>query len=226
MSSHTVTMVYLKDLKHQYPWSPNTEENLLDKEIYTHRISVEDASASWRVPLLPPLNGFAFVGMRLSIYGKDTTYTVTPKLVLGETEKGMFGPPWDTTLLNNGSWAPLGFPITHKMIAIGEDGLDSLIQHPEPCWGKVEFIAQRFDDLLEDESNVSYIFLNHRTDKVEWILNEDNRMFKPHPMDGPVYKKRAKVVPSILRLLEDKRNDWQDTSLFWNEVSIPLPLYV
>jgi hypothetical protein len=219
-------MVYLKDLKYQFPWNPNAPEDYADKEIYTHRVAFEDASTEWRIPVLPPLDGFAFVGMRLSLYGKDKSYTVTPKLVIGETEKGMFGLPWDTTLLNNGSWSPLGFPLTHKMIAIGEDGLDYLIQHPEPCWGLVEFIAQRFEDILEDESNVSYIFLNHRTDKVEWILNEHNLMFKPHPMDGPVYKKKAKVIPSVLRLLDDKRNDWQDTSLFWHQVSIPLPLYV
>ena len=219
-------MVYLKDLKQQFPWNPNAMEDYSDKEIYTHRVSIEDASKEWRVPLLPPMNGFAFVGMRVSVYGKDTNYTMTPRLVIGATEKGMFGLPWDHTLLTNGSWGPLGFPITHKMIAICEDGLDVLIKHPEACWGKVDFIAQQFQDILEDESNVSYIFLNHRTDKVEWILNEDNMMFKPHPMDGAVYRRRAKVMPSILRLLEKNRNDWQDSQPFWNQVNIPAPLLV
>lgn len=219
-------MVYLKDLKFQYPWNPQAAEDYSDKEIYTHRVDVEDASNVWRVPLLPPMDGFAYVGMRISVYGKDTNYTVTPRLVIGETNRGMFGLPWDHTLLSNGSWAPLGFPITHKMIAIGEDGLDYMIQHPETCWGKIDFIAQRFDDIQEDESNVSYIFLNHRTDKVEWILNKENLMYKPHPMDGAVYRQRAKVIPSVLRLLESKRNEWQDKELFWNQVNIPAPLLV
>jgi hypothetical protein len=217
-------MVYLKDLKNQWPWNPNAPEDYSDKEIYTHRVDPEDASSTWRVPLFPPLNGFAFVGMRISVYGKDSNYTVTPRLVLGETTKGMFGLPWDQTLLSNGSWAPLGFPITHKTIAIGEDGLDFLIQHPEPCWGKVDFIAQQFQDILEDESNISYIFLNHRTEKIEWILNEENLMFKPHPMDGPVYRRKSKLLPSILRLLEKNRNDWPDVELFWDTVNLPAPL--
>ena len=217
-------MVFLHDLKHQYPWNPNAAEEYSDKEIYTHRVSVEDASSEWRVPVLPPLNGFAFTGLRLTVFGKTMDYTAVPRLVIGATEKPMFGMPWDTTIASNGTWTPLGFPLTHKMIAIGEDGLDLLIQHSEPCWGKVDFIAQRFDDLLEDESDISYVFLNHRTDKVEWILNQNNLMYKPHLMDGPVYPRRSKVMPSIHRLLAVNRNDWQDSELFWNQVSIPIPL--
>jgi hypothetical protein len=218
-------MVFLKDLKQQYPWNPNAPEEYADKEIYTHRVSVEDASKTWRVPLLPPMNGFAFTGLRLSVYGKTMDYTAVPRLVIGETEKPMFGMPWDTTIASNGTWAPLGFPITHKIIAIGEDGLDILIDHAEPCWGKVDFIAQRFDDLDEDESDLSYIFLNHRTDKVEWILNQNNLMYKPQPIDGPLYRRRSKVLPSIERLLTVNRNDWQDTERFWSQVNIPIPLY-
>ncbi len=219
-------MVYLKDLKQQFPWNPNAAEDYTDKEVYTFRVSVEDASKRWRVPLLPPMNGFAFVGLRLSVYGKTMDYTTTPRLVIGATEKPMFGMPWDNTIATNGTWIPLGFPITHKIIAIGEDGLDVLIDHSEPCWGKVDFIAQRFEDLLEDESDISYVFLNHRTDKVEWILNQDNMMFKPHPMDGPVYRRRSKILPSTRRLLEDNRVGWTDVQPFWNQVNLPAPLLV
>lgn len=217
-------MVFLKDLKKQWPWNPQAQEDFSDKEVYTHLWEFEDATEEWRVPILPPMNGYAYVGMRICVHGKDSNYTVTPRLVIGETERGMFGLPWDHTLLSNGSWAPLGFPLTHKMIAISEDGLDSLIKHPEVCWGKVEFLAQRFEDIQEDESNLSYVFLNHRTDKVEWILNEENFMFRTNPMDGPVYRRRSKIMPSTRRLLEENRNEWQDTALFWNQVIIPAPL--
>jgi hypothetical protein len=219
-------MVYLKDLKTQWPWNPQAAEDLSDKEIYTHRVSVEDASKTWRVPLLPPLNGFAFTGIRVSVYGKTSEYTMVPSLVQGATRRPMFGMPWDNTLVNNGSWGPLGFPITHKIIAIGEDGLDILIEHSDICWGRVDFVAQRFDDLLEDESDLSYVFLNHRTDKVEWILNQDNLMYKPNPVDGPLYRRRSKILPSIKRLLENQRNDWTDTAPFWNAVNLPAPLLV
>ena len=215
-------MVFLRDIPTQWPWNPNVKD-LSDKEIYTHRVDEEDASSIWRVPVLEPLHGFAYTGMRVSVYGKPAEYTMVPRLVIGETQRGMFGLPWDNTLVNNGCWAPLGFPLTHKMIAISEDGLDYIIKHPEPCWGQVEFVGQKFDDLLEDESDISYLFLNHRTDKIEWVLNEENLMFRFHPMDGPVYHRKSKLMPSMLRLLDKQRNTWQDTEVFWNAVNIPAP---
>lgn len=218
-------MVFLKDLQTQWPWNPN-QEDFTDKEIYTHRVSVEDASDVWRVPVLEPLPGFAYTGLRVVVFGKDPNYTVVPRLVVGATNRSMFGMPWDNTLATNGSWSPLGFPLTHKTIAIGEDGLELLIKQTEPCWGKVELVAQRFEDILEDESNISYVFLNHRTDKVEWILNEENFMFKPHPMDGGLYRRTSKLIPSILRLLDKNRNQWEDTAVSWNAVNIPAPLLV
>ena len=216
-------MVFLNDLVNQWPWNPN-KEDLSDKEIYTHRIAVEDADSTWRVPVLDPMRGFAFTGMRVSVYDKDTNYTMVPRLVLGSTNKSMFGLPWDQTTLNNGVWTPIGFPLTNKTVAICEDGLDYIIQHPQPCWGKVEFVAQRFDDLQEDESEMTYIFLNHRTDKVEWILNSENYMYRHDPRAGPVYRAKTKLIPSVLRLLDKHRNPWQDTALFWNEVNLPAPL--
>ena len=216
-------MVFLKDVSTQWPWNPQ-DNNFSDKEIYTHRVSIEDASSLWRVPILAPLNGFAFTGMRISVYKKLAEYTVTPRLLLGETKKEMFGLPWDHTLLSNGSWAPLGFPLTNKIIAICEDGLDYLIQHPEPCFGQVEFVAQRFDDIYEEETEMTYMFLNHRTDKVEWILNSENRMYKPHVWDGPLYRGKVKLIPSMLRLLDTNRNAWEDTELFWPQVGLPAPL--
>ena len=216
-------MVFLNELANQWPWSPNNED-FSDKEIYTHRVSLEDASDEWRVPVFEPLNGYAYTGMRVSVYGKTDEYTMVPRLVLGATKKSMFGLPWDNTLLNNGSWAPLGFPLTHKIIAICEDGLDYIIKHSEPCWGQVEFVAQRFEDIQEDEEGMNYMFLNHRTDKVEWILSENNFMFRPRPFDGPVFRWKTKLIPSVLRLLDKNRNPWEDTALYWNEVSIPAPL--
>lgn len=218
-------MVFLKDLQTQWPWNPS-QEDFTDKEIYTHRISVEDASDTWRVPVLEPLPGFAYTGIRVTVFGKSTDYTVVPRLVVGATNRSMFGMPWDNTLASNGTWSPLGFPLTHKIIAIGEDGLDFLIKHSESCWGKVELVGQRFEDLLEDERDISYVFLNHRTDKVEWILNEENFMFKPHSMDGPLYRRTSKLIPSVLRLLDKNRNQWQDTAVSWNAINLPAPLLV
>ncbi len=216
-------MVFLNDLQTQWPWNPQ-DTDFSDKEIYTHRIDLEDASKVWRVPVLDPMNGFAFTGMRVSVYGKDTQYTMVPRLYLGYTKKSMFGLPWDNTLLNNGEWAPLGFPLTNKIVAICEDGLEYVFQHAEPCWGQVEFVAQRFEDLQEDESEMTYMFLNHRTDKVEWILSASNLMYKPNlQYDPPVYRGPVKLFPSVLRLLDKDRSKWPDTALSWSQVNLPIP---
>ena len=216
-------MVFLKDLREQWPWCPENED-FSDKEIYSHSVRQEDTSKVWRVPIYDPIQGFAYTGIRVCVFEQNPNYSVTSQVVLGATQKSMFGNPWDQTVCTNGSWAPLGFPLTNKIIAITEDGLDLLIQHPEPCWGKVEFVAQRFEDLLEDESDIAYVFLNHRTDKVEWILNANNNMYKPRSYEIPLYKQKSKIMPSILRLLDTERNPWHDTCLWWAEVSISAPL--
>ncbi len=221
------TMVFLNELSAQWPWRNPvmaSANDLADKEIYTHRVAFEDASDLWRVPIYDPLPGFAFTGMRITIVGKDETYTVVPRLVVGGTEKPMFGLPWDQSVANNKTWTPLGFPLTNKIIAICEDGLDLLMKHPSACWGQVEFVAQRFDDLMEDEKEMTYMFMNHRTDKVEWILTADNRMYRPQLPNEPVYRGKVKLIPSVLRLLDEKRNPWQDTSFFWNQVNLGVPL--
>jgi hypothetical protein len=217
-------MVFLNDLQTQWPWNPN-QNDFSDKEIYTHRIAFEDASKEWRIPVLDPMAGFAFTGMRVSVYGKDANYTMVPRLCLGATNKSMFGLPYDNTLLNNGEWAPLGFPITNKITAVCEDALDYVIHHQESCWGQVEFVAQRFEDLLEDERDITYMFVNHRTDKVEWILNAENWMYKPNlQYDPPVYRGPVKLFPSVLRLLSKDRAKWPDTAQSWNQVNLPIPL--
>ncbi len=217
-------MVFLKDLKTQWPWNPNAEEDLSDKEIYTHRVSVEDASNLWRVPVLEPMNGFAYTGVRITVHGKDTDYTMASNLVLGATSKPMFGLPWDRSLCSNATWTPLGYPLTHKIIAISEDGLDLLIPHTEVCWGRVDFVAQRFNDIREDEEGMSYAFLNHRTDKVEWILDQTNRMWKPRVLEEPVYIPACQVMPSILRLLDLQRMEWPGEPLVRAGLNIPAPL--
>ena len=217
-------MVYLSQLSSQFPWNANAPEDYSDKEIYTFRVSLEDASEDWRVPLLEPMDGFAFVGIRVTVFGQTSEYTMIPRLVQGATTKPMFGLPWDQTVLTNASWAPLGFPLTHKMLAIDEDALDLLIRHTEPCWGRVDVLAQRFEDLMEDETGITYAFLNHRTDKIEWILSETNRMYKPHPVDGPVLRGRTKLIPSVLRLLDSQRTAWSDRTLWKPSVNLAAPL--
>lgn len=216
-------MVFLNELANQWPWNPQAKEDLSDKEIYTHDISMEDASKLWRVPILAPMDGFVYVGVRIHVYGNDETSFVEPRLVLGETVKKVFGTPWDSFCAKQNTWTPLSFPLTNKIIACSEDGLDLLIQHEKPSWGCVEFVAQRFDDFLEDESGLTYMFLNHLTGKVEWIVNEKNMWFKPDPMDGCLYPYKTKLIPSLLRLLDKDAAPWPDRNIVWEDVQIPFP---
>jgi hypothetical protein len=224
MYSPFVPMVYLRDLPNQWPFNPQAPQDLTDKEIYTARVTVEDASKLWRCPVYPPMNGFAFVAVRLRIANKQGPSTPLGSLVLGATEKPVFGMPWDNVLLEE-KWCPLGFPLTHKMIAITEDGLDFLVHHSQECFGQVEFLAQRFDDLLEEEADMAYAFLNHRSDKVEWILTgKENILYKPQVHIDPVYHGKIKLIPSVLRLLDEKRQVWPDISQFQKPLNVSVPL--
>lgn len=217
-------MVSLKDLKSQWPWNRSLQpETLSDKEIYTHRVESAKPSFVWRIPVLPPLNGYAYTGMRIVVYGKDDTYTMDARLQLKATESPMFGLPCDTTSAKNGSWAPLGFPLTNKLLRISQDGLEYVVRHDELCWGKVEFVAQRFQDLQEDEADMSYIFLHNQKDKVLWVLNKENNMYKPHPALNIVFRNKVKIIPSIPRLLDTGRNDWPDEALYWSGITISIP---
>ena len=213
-------MVYLRDLPTQYPWNPNAEADFTDKEIYSRFVEQEDASPVWRIPLYEPQDGFAFVGFRLSVFEKSSDAPVVVRLVRGSSVKPMFGVPLDLTETTTGAWTPLAFPLTHKILAIGEDALDLLITHSEPCWGRVDVIAQRFDDLLEDETGIQYAFRNPHTDAVDWILSPDNSLYRPHPMDGPLLRGKSKVLPSVLRLLDASREPWADTSQWQTVVAL------
>ena len=64
-------MVLLSEVKSQYPWCfvPNVRKALHDKEILTQ--DVDDESAVWRIPLLPCLPGFAYVGFKITTLEYD-----------------------------------------------------------------------------------------------------------------------------------------------------------
>lgn len=217
-------MVFLRDLSTQWPFNPQAPQDLSDKEVYTARVAVEDASKQWRCPVYPPMSGFAFVAVRLRVVNQNTPATPLGSLVLGATDKPVFGMPWDNVLLED-KWTPLGFPLTHKMIAVTEDGMDFLVHHGKECFGQVEFLAQRFEDLLQDESDMAYAFLNHRSDKVEWILTgKENILYKPQLNLDPIYHGKIKLIPSVHRLLDTNRQVWPDTSVFQKPLNLSAPL--
>jgi hypothetical protein len=217
-------MVYLKDLAEQYPWNSTAEEAWEDKEIYTHHIDPEDASQQWIVPIFEPLQGFAYTGFRIHVLGKSEEYTMGCRLVVTHRQRNMFGAKYDTYKAKPKQWIPLAYPITHKMVAIDEDGLSLIIEHDEAVCGAVEFIAQRFDDMLKDESEISYCFLNDTHETIEFILSQNNYVIKPTKQYGPCYPHPIKVLPPISRLLDKQKTPWEDTEAYWNTLQYTNPL--
>ncbi len=214
-------MVYLKDLASQYPW--NSEDIIQDnKEIYTHHIDPEDTCDKWIIPIFEPQNGFAYTGFRIHAVNKDDHYSVKCRMVVTYRNRSMFGEKNDHYKAVNKQWTPLRFPLTHKMIAIDEDGLSLMVEHDEPVCGFVEFIGQKFDDLLEDESPIAYAFFHENT--IECILTQNNYMIKPDKQYGPKYYHPIKLIPSITQLLDKNKTPWQDTEPYWNTLQYDNPL--
>ena len=122
-------MVYLNNVQDQWPWNPN-DTDMSNKEIYTHRVSIKDATDIWKVPVLPPMNGFVYNGMRVLVFGKDAEYTMSiGGIDVKSGERIMSG-----ERIKSGEWVPLPF--------LGrENSVEILMKQNESCWGKVEFVA-------------------------------------------------------------------------------------
>ena len=206
-------MVFLKDLPQQWPWA-NTDMNLQDKEILTIRIDpdeYEKHQKTWKIPLYAPMPGYAFVGVRMVIESKEE-YIVSGQLSVGEREKSFFGSPWDKIVLSNRQWTPLPFPLTNRMIAMDEDGISITIYHDSPKIGKVECIAQRFDDILENETN--YAFWDNQKNSVLRILTKSGYFYRPLREAEDTFPQAIKLIPPIASLLSSKWN--QDSSYTLN----------
>lgn len=206
-------MVYLKDLYAQYPLCLSAKEDLSDKEIYTQHIEKEDACKVWKISLQGVMHGFAYVAYRIHVADEQPDYKVKSKLCIGTSPTLLFNEKMDVKEAIQNTWIPLSYPLTHKMTAIDEDGLTIVIYNPEEKYGCVEVIAQRFDDLLENEDNISYGFLQENSEHVEWILSADNYMSKAKSYNEKSYHFPIKLVPSISRLL-DTENPWEDTDFY------------
>lgn len=215
-------MVFIKDLAKQFPWNSEAQESWEDKEIYTHHIDPEDKSDKWTVPIFEPMNGFAYTGFRIHVVNKDDHYSMNCRLVVTYRNRTMFGAKYDHYKAVNKQWTPLSFLLTHKMIAIDEDGLSLIVQHDEPVYGFVEFIGQQFQDILKDEASIAYAFFHENT--IECILTQNNYMIKPDKQYGPMYYHPIKLLPSITQLLDKNKEVWEDTESYWNTLQYENPL--
>ena len=155
-------MVRLSDIKTQYPWSfvPNVRNALFDKEILTQ--DIEEDSTTWRIPLLPCLPGFAYVGFKVNTYTDDVdAKPISANTVQGAHDKALFGMPDDVISIKvyPTGYIPFNFPIVSRLCHLNEDEIHLIITFDAAMSGRVEIIAQKFDDLPEDDFKVKYYYV-------------------------------------------------------------------
>ena len=152
-------MVLLSDIKTQYPWC-NVTNALFDKEILTQNIDEE--STIWRITLLPCLPGFAYVGVKVNTYSDDADVKpITAKTVQGARDKALFGMPDDVISIKEypSRYIPFNFPIVSRLCHLNEDEIHLVLAFDQAVSGRVEIIAQKFDDLPEDDFRTKYYYV-------------------------------------------------------------------
>jgi hypothetical protein len=154
---YTSKMVLLSEVKNQYPWL-DTVSALSDKEILTQ--SVEENSMTWRLPLLPCLPGFAYVGFRVNTFMNPRASPVSAKTVQGADDMPLFGVPYDEISIKAypTGYIPFNFPIVSRLCHLNEDEIHLVLTFDEAISGRVEIIAQKFDDLPVDDFKVKYYY--------------------------------------------------------------------
>ncbi len=149
-------MVRLSDIKRQYPWC-DVITALQDKEILTQ--SVDEESTTWRIPLLPCLPGFAYVGFKVNTY--SGVKPISAKTVQGDRDKALFGMPDDVISVKEypTGYIPFNFPIVSRLCHLNEDEIHLILTFDEAISGRVEIIAQKFDELPEDDFRTKYYYV-------------------------------------------------------------------
>ena len=152
-------MVLLSDIKTQYPWC-NVTNALFDKDILTQNIDEE--STIWRITLLPCLPGFAYVGFKVNTYTDDADVKpISAKTVQGDRDKALFGMPDDVISIKEypSRYIPFNFPIVSRLCHLNEDEIHLVLTFDQAISGRVEIIAQKFDDLPEDDFRTKYYYV-------------------------------------------------------------------
>jgi len=149
-------MVRLSDIKRQYPWC-DVITALQDKEILTQ--SIDEESTTWRIPLLPCLPGFAYVGFKVNTY--SGVKPISAKTVQGDRDKALFGMPDDVISIKEfpSRYIPFNFPIISRLCHLNEDEIHLILTFGEAISGRVEIIAQKFDELPEDDFRTKYYYV-------------------------------------------------------------------
>lgn len=141
-------MVKLTQIIEQFPWNENAREDWSDKEIYTHTVDPEDMRTGWSVPIFSCLQDFAYVGFRIR-----ANTQVFPSSVVLMTGDGKRHPiigykeDYQTNGRETVNWTLFKYPLPARILALDEDEPILEVVFPEKVYGKVEFLAQKFDEL-------------------------------------------------------------------------------
>ena len=145
-------MVKLTEILEQYPWNPQAPEDWSDKEVYTHTVHPDDANTFWSVPVLSCMQDFAYVGFR--IHPSAQTFPTSVVLMTGDgRRKPVLGYEEDFQKYGHetANWTFFRYPLPARILALEEDEPILQIGFQGSVWGKVEFLAQKFDE-LEDQN--------------------------------------------------------------------------
>lgn len=169
-------MAILSEVLNQWPFNPNAPQDLSDKEILTHTILPQQKSDLWYATLLPCLPGYAYVGFRVV----PTDPNLVPKkisLSFGRNDRKIFGAVTDMQYAGTSRyWTAFKFPIPRRLCTLDNETINLRVEFDELAYGKVEFLAQRFDDLLEQDDQIVYYFwpnVNYPPERGGWIVDRE-----------------------------------------------------
>lgn len=205
-------MVFLSNLVNEWPWNKQASKNLSDKEIFTHRIPSIDTSQEWVLPVPPCLPGYAYVGIRINVFAQSSGQSVYPRFVYGSSRFPMLGHPWDIVHATYGDWAPLSYPMVSRLFKQPSKPVNLHITHERACFGQVELLAQRFDDLLEEDSNISYSFYDP-IQKRATFLHTSSDVYREVVIGervDPAALRRVKTLKPIQTLFTDEPKERDD----------------
>jgi hypothetical protein len=141
-------MVKLTEIIEQFPWNPQAPEDWSDKEVYTHTVYPEDSSHIWSVPILSCMQEYAYVGFRIR-----ANIQVFPNSVVLMSGDGKRKPviyykeDFQRYGFETVNWTLFRYPLPARLLALDEDEPILEIVFPGDVYGKVEFLAQKFDEL-------------------------------------------------------------------------------
>lgn len=193
-------MVQLSEIHSQWPWNAAAPQDFSDKEILTHTVLPEDSRRQWVATVLPCMPGYAYVGFRVVAEDPNVEPEMVGLYYSFDPPRIIFGVVTDTQVIKGGcrNWTMFKYPVLERLCHLGEDEIHLHVFFEKPMCGKVEFLAQRFDDLLEDDSQIDYYFIipdnENQAGRDGWVLTRDTYKYWLQDALRRVEYPNAKVI--------------------------------